>query len=568
MALASDFSAANVFLNRSSQGNALKLVIVGGSKILIGIVIVITVLAAVVMLWLKFGISPFDRLNARVGGLSKTDPDQALALYAQILVEADKAHISVQYRSKVYLGLGRLLYSHRRYEQAIEALNKSLALSRSSGRGTTETSALLDIAQCQLRLQQSKKPTKADIESLLVAPTIHPPKAPGESDLGFWPAYEQLLGRLYATTGDYQNALGHLQKAVEYYKVEKSDGGIQESQGWIIDTLIRQGKYVEANEKFIEFVEANQKSSKIAGDVPVPDTGHHLRSCFRRSLKWAQDKDPEFYQRVGAMLSQKKFAELDKLAGKMQASKKILPSGRWYINDLYGALDSMEQSDFESTWLEHIRLLEQWVQARPDSATAKITLGDVLTSYAWKARGNGWADSVTEEGWKKYRERLNQARVVLDQVKDKPAEWYLATQRCALGQGWEADQYNAMVAEGQKLYPDYDLVVLLKSYWLQPRWHGKEGEYERYIAGEADKRQGAPGDKLYARSAWYLDDNGVDNVMNETKLSWPRVKSGLQQIIKQYPDSLLAKGMLSMLAMEVKDKQTAETAFGAATNGK
>jgi len=52
--------------------------------------------------------------------------------------------------------------------------------------------------------------------------------------------------------------------------------------------------------------------------------------------------------------------------------------------------------------------------------------------------------------------------------------------------------------------------------------------------------------------------------MQDTKLSWPRVRSGLNQIIKQYPDSLLAKGILSTLAIETNDKKTAEAAFGSA----
>jgi hypothetical protein len=69
---------------------------------------------------------------------------------------------------------------------------------------------------------------------------------------------------------------------------------------------------------------------------------------------------------------------------------------------------------------------------------------------------------------------------------------------------------------------------------------------------------------VYAREAWYIDHKKIVTDMQDTKLSWPRVKSGLNEIIKQYPDSLLAKGILSTLATEANDKKTTEAAFGPA----
>lgn len=512
--------------------------------------IVITLLAAALMLWFKFGIRPFDRLNARVQALSKTDPEQALALYPEVFAELDKEHMSLEDRGMVYLQFGRFLKSHGRNQQAIENFQKSIESSGKGWKGITRAGAILDIAESRLALEEKQKPTRADIDNLTEAAAIHPSRESGE-DKWFWPAYDQALGRMYACIGDYPQAMLNLQKALDEYKAVDAFGYTMASHALIIDTLIRQGKYVEANKKFIE----------ACGELTESGNGYQLRKCFRKSLKRAQDKDPGFRQRVQAMLDQRQFAALDKLADEMTESKRILPSGRWHINDLYGALDSSEKTGFDSDWRAHINLLEQWVKARPDSSAARVALGQTLVSYAWEARGSGYSDTVTEEGWKKFGERLKQAKAVLDQVKDKPAPWYSAAQRCALGQGWERGQYDAMVAECRTRYPDYDMAVFTKSYWLQPRWHGKDGEFESYLAAEAGKRPAVPGDILYARTAWHLDDYVIDNIMNETKLSWPRVKSGLQQVIKQYPDSLLAKGMLSILAMEVKDQKTAESAF-------
>ena len=532
----------------------MKVVVVGGSKIVIGIIVVFSLLAGAVLLLYQLSIRPFDRINAKVQAVCKTDPDKCLALYHELWAEVERSKLDDSERGVVYRGLGRLLKEHGRPEQAMENFDRAIQLSHNSWHGIIKSCAMLDLAECKLSLQHTKKISQSDIDALLPAGTIHPPVAGGE-DNWFWPAYEQALGRMYASVGDYPNAFKHLQMSIEHNRAMGADNYyVQQGQGWILDALVRQGKYVEANKKYIEF----------AGALPENNNGSELKAFFCNSLRRAQDKEPGFRTRVHTMLLQKKFAELDKLADERRSSKKILASGRWSINDLDDAVDSLEHSDFESIWQENLDLLREWVKTRPDSATAKVALGQLLTSYAWKARGNGSSDTVTEAGWKSFADRLAQAKGVFDQVKNKPPEWYSAMQRCALGQSWDTEKYDAMVAECRHRYPDYDVVIFIKCYRLQPRLFGKEGEFESYLTAEADKRPAVAGDILYAREAWYIDHKGIVTVMQDTKLSWPRVRSGLNQIIKQYPDSLLAKGILSTLAIETNDKKPAEAAFGSA----
>jgi tetratricopeptide (TPR) repeat protein len=528
----------------------LKTVIIGGSKILIAFVTVIALLVVAVLAWFTYGIRPFDRLNAKVIALGNTDPDQALTLYPQIFTALDTEHMCTEDRGMVYSEYGRFLKEHGRTEQAIESFNKAIECSAKGWKGITKCCSMLDIAECRLGLEATKKLTQADIDSLLQAGALHPTRESGE-DKWFWPAYDQALGRMYCSTGDYPKALVNLQKALDEYKAYDSSAYSVGARGLIVEALVRQGKYVQANEKFIEF----------CSELKEQGNGYQLRECFRNSLARAQDKDPGFTKRVLAMLSHKQFADMDLLAAEMLASKKIWPSGRRYINNFFAVIDSLEATGFDADWQVRIDLLKQWIATRPDSTTAKIALARLLESYAWKARGRGWSDSVTAVGWKKFAERLAEAKAILDQIKDKPAEWYPVTQRCALGQGWEAGPYDAMVEECRKRYPDYDLTVFSKCYWLQPRWHGEPGQFESYLASEANKRPGKAGDMLYARSAWYLDAYGIDNIMNEGKLSWPRVKSGMHQVVNQSPESLLAKGVLSVLAMEAGDKTTAQKAF-------
>ncbi|MBS2007515.1 MAG: DUF4034 domain-containing protein [Cyanobacteria bacterium SZAS TMP-1] len=531
----------------------MKTVIVGGSKIVVAIVavcsLVIVLSVAGIALWLKFGIRPYDRLNAQTLATEKTDPDAALAMYPKVFAAADAEHISVQDRSKLYLEYGRLLCEHGRLNEGIEALQKSAALSKSSWRGITEAAAISQIAEYRLKLLPGRKITPADIKELEVAAEIHPDRQ-AEGDKWFWPCYDMALGQMYTATGNYSGALTSLQKAIEEF-TPLSTWGLQGAQGAYLDALVRQGKYAEANSKFIEFYRS----------LSADDDKSKLQSRFINALDSVRDADPVRFHHIRDLLYQKKFAELDQTILAMQHDKTLHASGIPVRGAFYSAIDSLEHSDLDAIWNERIALVQEWVKARPDSAPAKIALARLLTSYGWKARGGGWANSVSQEGWRVFADRLAQCKTALDSVKDKPPEWYTSMQRCALGQSWDVPKYNQLVDEGLKRYPDYDSIMFLKSYWLQPRWNGAEGEFERYAASVADKRGGTAGDVLYARIAWYLDSFTIHDVMQQTAMSWPRVKSGMLQIIKEYPQSLSARGMLSSLALEKDDLKTAESAF-------
>jgi len=55
---------------------------------------------------------------------------------------------------------------------------------------------------------------------------------------------------------------------------------------------------------------------------------------------------------------------------------------------------------------EAIQLLELWRDKHPDNQEAWMALAGAFRDYAWVARGNGWANTVTAEGWRLMRERM------------------------------------------------------------------------------------------------------------------------------------------------------------------
>jgi hypothetical protein len=122
-----------------------------------------------------------------------------------------------------------------------------------------------------------------------------------------------------------------------------------------------------------------------------------------------------------------KFDVLDQTADQLRAEKTRVPGGQWQLRLFYVSLDAPQQTKQDSA--EHIAHLEHWMSQRPNSITARVALATALTRWAWVARGNGFASTVTPEGWKLFNERIGQAQLVLEGSKNMPAkcpQWYSA----------------------------------------------------------------------------------------------------------------------------------------------
>jgi hypothetical protein len=111
-----------------------------------------------------------------------------------------------------------------------------------------------------------------------------------------------------------------------------------------------------------------------------------------------------------------KFDNLDRMAAQFRSEKARFPGGEWKLRYFYGALDKPELSDKDS--LDHLAHLRRWIAQRPESITARVALATSLHRWAWVARGNGMASTVTPEGWRSFNERIQESLSVLKAAAD------------------------------------------------------------------------------------------------------------------------------------------------------
>lgn len=114
-------------------------------------------------------------------------------------------------------------------------------------------------------------------------------------------------------------------------------------------------------------------------------------------------------------------------------------------------------------------------QAMPASPVPLTVKGVAYIGYAWDARGSGWANTVTEEGWAKMRERLAVAEELLEKAwKLDPKDPAPPTRMLVveLGQGRGRERMELWFKRAMEADPDNYSACAKKLYYLEPKWHG------------------------------------------------------------------------------------------------
>lgn len=61
--------------------------------------------------------------------------------------------------------------------------------------------------------------------------------------------------------------------------------------------------------------------------------------------------------------------------------------------------------------------LKAWCEAFPSSSLPLPFIAENLKEYAWDARGDGYASSVSRKAWRRFNDRMNRAKCILDADK-------------------------------------------------------------------------------------------------------------------------------------------------------
>jgi hypothetical protein len=272
------------------------------------------------------------------------------------------------------------------------------------------------------------------------------------------------------------------------------------------------------------------------------------------TLDGKQDRS-QFQTALCQTLRREDFETLETLGQELQKSRERLNDGSWLSEAFF---DAFRHGVATSTgrYAEFDQLLAKWEQAQPASPVVPLLRAGLHVDLAWKWRGEGWASTVTPEGWEGFKKELAMARQLLEANPSSKAwpENLALMQTVALGQSWSRDDYERLFAEAIRIEPDYYEFYCNKAYYLLPRWHGRKGEWEEFAEQERQQHgAGGAGDALYARIA-LSKQRFYDNLFRESAISWDVTASGLEYLIREHPDSRYLKSYYANLAWKLRDR--------------
>lgn len=256
------------------------------------------------------------------------------------------------------------------------------------------------------------------------------------------------------------------------------------------------------------------------------------------------------------------WAELESIANQLRSQRTRLQGGTWELKVFYTTISPAgPETATDAAWEAQIAKLQDWMRQEPTSPTPRIALAVANLNYAWKARGNGFSDTVTTEGWQLFKERVQQARTMLEDAAKIGAtdpEWYRAMQTVALAQGWSRTQVDALADEALNAEPGYFYFARAEANYLLPKWYGKPGDTEEFAEKVADRIGGQEGDATYFLIAATI------NCCRGTQapaMQWTRVRQGYFAVEQLYGTNNYQRNALAFLALRAGDQQTAQQAF-------
>ena len=261
---------------------------------------------------------------------------------------------------------------------------------------------------------------------------------------------------------------------------------------------------------------------------------------------------------IETYLVEENFDELDRIADTFRREKTREKGGGWRLQEFYEVLDAPEKTDKDS--VEHLAHLEKWVQARPRSITARVALATSLVRWAWVARGNGSANTVTPAMFALFTERAQKAEAVLEGARDLPVmcpQWFEEMMKAGVALNWNKGRMHEVLERGVQLEPDYFGLYKIYADYLLPKWFGKAGDASAFAKASADHLGGQDGDQLYFELANTVVRRGSGNESPKL-MDWARVQRGYAAEVAQYGATRRNQNQLAMLAYLFDDPAVAQ----------
>jgi|KBSMisStaDraftv2_1062788.scaffolds.fasta_scaffold06056_9 hypothetical protein len=278
------------------------------------------------------------------------------------------------------------------------------------------------------------------------------------------------------------------------------------------------------------------------------------------------DLDELYKAHIESILAREDFSGLEAEARDARLSQARVQGGGWKLYFFYEAvsLPPSGKQAANSDWQDHFVVIRKWIAASPGSAAAHIALANAFVNYAWAARGNGYANTVSNSDWRHFHERIGIAKAaLLDAAKteEKCPYWFEVMQMVALAEGWDKALARELFDSATAFAPNYYHFYREYANFLLPKWYGEAGEMQAF-AEEVSSRLPAPDNSIIYFEIASLEACQCDERRDALEgMSWPRIKTGYENLKRLYGTSKLKSNRFAYMSYLAHDKPAARESF-------
>jgi len=231
--------------------------------------------------------------------------------------------------------------------------------------------------------------------------------------------------------------------------------------------------------------------------------------------------------RVDHLILDPDFDLLQRAENELGFSDKRFASGQYYFDAWFLSLDSVLALPTELVY----RSVSGWAKAKGAGGYVKLAEARLRYSEAWNARGRGFPNTVTFEGWDIYQRKLREANQALDSGSDRlkrTGPWYVMKLRIAYQLPELEGSREELLAAGSRLWPEYTKIYATAMAFSSPTWGGTFEEVDRIARFAVEKTKATWGASWYPLVYQEMFRSGCDCTVAESEADWDLMKRGFR----------------------------------------
>lgn len=243
-------------------------------------------------------------------------------------------------------------------------------------------------------------------------------------------------------------------------------------------------------------------------------------------------------KKVRKLFSEERFADLEALM-KSWRTPPVSVEGTLALNSAYEHLAN--PTDMSTAgWDAHFARLERWKKAEPKSLTPLVVIGKSYINYGWKARGMGFAYTITPEGGKLFEQRLQDGAAALSEARKygEDTGLYGSLISLAVGNGDPNAAKQAFEREQSicpKCWDAYGSMAIV----LLPQWYGRPTDIADFAKEVRDRLGGDLGNDYFYRIAIELYRFHPDTFFESSGFKYTDLARGIRALAREHPEETL-----------------------------